>query len=87
MKRSFRHISVILILVMITGALAACGGKSSNYGLNPKNPVTVTLWYVANDKRSEAYEKMIKEFNETEGVTRVRASSVPCRMRSQTYCG
>ena len=70
MKRSFRHISLILIFIMITGALAACGGKSSNYGLNPNDPVTVTLWYVASDKRSSAYEEMINEFNETEGKVR-----------------
>ena len=62
-------ISLILILC-IMGALTACGGKGSNYGLDKDRPREISIWYTFNSKRSAALEKMIEEFNSTEGKDR-----------------
>lgn len=69
-KRSIcRIVLSFILLYVISGALTACG-KGSDLALDKKNPKEITVWYTFSDKRAAAFEKMINEFNEGEGLER-----------------
>ncbi len=68
--KMLRRISVLLICTVIISALTGCGSKNYSYGLSPDDPVEVVIWLTGSEKRSGAYEEMIKLFNETEGKNR-----------------
>ena len=69
-NKLFRIMLSIILIFGILGALTACGGKGSNYGLDKKHPVEVSIWYSCGSKRAAAFEKMIKIFNDGEGKER-----------------
>ncbi len=54
----------ILITAFIVVGLTGC----SNSPLDPKNPVTVTLWHYYHGVQQTALDEMIKEFNTTVGL-------------------
>lgn len=49
-------------------ALCAAGCAKSEHGLNPANPVTVTVWHYYNSAQKNAFDAMVDEFNETVGL-------------------
>ena len=53
-----------LLIVLLTTMLAACGKQDV---LDPRNPVTVTLWHPYVQQMKNSIELLIEEFNETEG--------------------
>lgn len=75
MKRCI-SIALILMLVILTGC-------ESKHGLNPKKPVTLTMWHNFGGQMKETMDRMVDEFNETVGaekgiilnVTSITASS------------
>lgn len=63
MKKS---ISVLLLAVLICSALlSGCSGK--NHGLNPNNPVTLTMWHNFGGEMQHTMDELIDEFNSTVG--------------------
>lgn len=60
-----KGIAVMLSLVLVLG-LAGCSGNKS--ALNPKKPVTVTVWNYYNGDQLTAFEDLVEEFNSTVGI-------------------
>lgn len=58
-----RVISIVLILMF--AVLTGCQNK---HGLNPKKPVTLTMWHNFGGQMKETMDRMVDEFNETVGV-------------------
>ncbi len=48
--------------------LSGCGEKSPESCLNPKSPVTVTVWHYYNGVQQTMFNEMVSEFNETVGI-------------------
>ena len=59
-------ISMIVSFCLMAALLGGCGGKK-NYGLDPKNPTTITIWHYYNGVQQENFDNMILEFNQTVG--------------------
>lgn len=57
---------IVLIAVLVTSVvlLSACGQKS---GLDPKNPVTLTLWHNFGGQMQATMDTQVREFNATLG--------------------
>ena len=64
MKSSGKRIRSICILTVLTFVLAGCGGRSP---LDPKNPVTLTVWHYYNGSQQSAFDALVEEFNDTAG--------------------
>ena len=60
-------VCLILISVILAGTLSGCSGKDP---LDPKNPVTLTLWHPYGYHMKTVFEALITEFNETVGEHR-----------------
>lgn len=63
-KKTF---ALILGVLMLTNLLTACGG---NAGLNPKKPLTITLWHNYGGQMQQTIDELIDEFNMTVGRER-----------------
>lgn len=64
MKYSGNFIKSICILTSLAFILAGCGG---NGPLDPKNPVTLTVWHYYNGSQQSAFDALVEEFNDTAG--------------------
>ncbi len=63
-----RLISLVVLLVVMVTVLAGCSSDSkTSIKLDPKNPVTVSVWHYYNGATMNALNDLIKEFNETVG--------------------
>lgn len=56
---------MILLICMLFSACSKNVNKE--YGLNPKSPVTITVWHYYNGAQKTAFDNLVKEFNETIG--------------------
>ena len=66
MKELFGTVSK-LSLLCLAGAmlvLAGCGDRSP---LDPKDPVSLTVWHYYNGSQQAAFDALVEEFNDTEG--------------------
>ena len=59
-----RILVCLLITAMLFGFQTGC---SSDHGLDPKEPVTLTLWHNYGGQMKETMDSMVDEFNETVG--------------------
>ncbi len=64
MKNSGKVIKTVCISIALASALSGCGKGSP---LDPKNPVTLTVWHYYNGSQQSAFDELVKEFNDTEG--------------------
>ncbi len=64
MKYSGKITKSICILITLAFILPGCGSKGP---LDPKNPVTLTVWHYYNGSQQSAFDALVKEFNDTEG--------------------
>lgn len=65
MKRMQKGIGCGLAVCLL---LSGCGkAKEEESPLNPKEPVTVTIWHYYNGPQLKAFDKLVQEFNETIG--------------------
>lgn len=60
-----RGISISIALILLMGIIAGCENK---HGLNPKEPVTLTMWHNFGGQMKETMDGMVDEFNETVGA-------------------
>ena len=61
-----KKIAALLVACLLLGG---CSQQDPNEkALNPKNPVTLTLWHYYNGIQKTALDKMIEEFNNTVGT-------------------
>ena len=58
-KRYFICFAAVLVFI-----LAGCGSKSP---LDPKNPVSLTVWHYYNGSQQAAFDSLVEEFNDTVG--------------------
>ena len=64
MKNILMSLLVALLVMSAAVLLTSCGSKSV---LDPRNPVTVTLWHPYVQQMKSSIESLIEDFNETEG--------------------
>ena len=62
-----RRLSLCALAAALALGLAGCGEKSL---LNPKDPVSLTVWHYYNGAQQEAFDALVEEFNETVGRER-----------------
>ena len=59
------------VLACVLTAAAAVTGNAEDYDsngiLDPKDPVTLTIWHYYNGAHQAAFEKLVEEFNNTVG--------------------
>lgn len=70
MKCAKRAAALILAFSLALPTLAGCSsqGAGQAVSLNPKSPVTITLWHYYNGAQKVAFDQMVAEFNDTVGV-------------------
>ena len=59
-------IAAVLIATAMLPFVAGCSGEPVK--LDPKNPITITVWHYYNGAILNAFEESLKEFNETVGL-------------------
>lgn len=57
-------VCVLCLTVVLTFSLAGCSHKSP---LDPKNPVSLTVWHYYNGAQQSAFDTLVDEFNDTVG--------------------
>lgn len=62
-------VTMVSVLCLTTTMLFGCGNSNSGkkYGLDPKEPTTVTIWHYYNGVQQENFDNAVIEFNETVG--------------------
>ena len=63
-ERSIRKLGLIGLTAALIFNLAGCGNKSP---LDPKNPVSLTVWHYYNGSQQAAFDALVEEFNDTVG--------------------
>jgi multiple sugar transport system substrate-binding protein len=58
---------LICLAAMLASALSGCGSKSL---LDPKNPVSLTIWHYYNGSQQAAFDALVEDFNDTVGRER-----------------
>ena len=66
----------IILLCLAVLALTGCGSKTP---LNPKDPVSLTVWHYYNGSQQAAFDALVEEFNNTVG----REKGIQVHGRSQ----
>lgn len=64
MKRFF---ALMLTALLLSASLVGCSDKST---LDPKDPVTLTMWHVYGEQADSPMNRLIEEFNSTVGKER-----------------
>ena len=59
-----KKIYLACLIAAIALALAGCGSRSP---LDPKNPVSLTVWHYYNGSQQAAFDALVEEFNDTVG--------------------
>lgn len=68
MKKTFRIVKLTLVCVLCASILLAVSGCGTKSALNPKSPVTVTVWNYYNGNQLAAFDTLVDEFNNTTGL-------------------
>lgn len=63
-KKSLQKIALMCLSAVLIFSLAGCGNSSP---LDPKNPVSLTVWHYYNGSQQAAFDALVEEFNETVG--------------------
>ncbi len=59
----------LIITSMIVLLLTGCSlKKEDNYKLDPENPTSIQIWHYYNGQQKMAFDKLVKEFNDTVGA-------------------
>lgn len=63
--------AVVSALCITAGMFSGCGDSEKKsgkkYGLDPKEPVNITIWHYYNGVQQENFDNAVREFNETVG--------------------
>ncbi len=66
--KKFKATCLGLSLLLAASSLCGCSEKeSSDQLLDPKNPVTVTVWHYYNGVQQTTFDEMVNDFNDTVG--------------------
>ena len=69
MKTAKKLIALILTAVMLICSLSGCGSDAVKVKLDPANPTVITIWHYYNGAVMTAFDQLMKDFNDTVGVT------------------
>lgn len=61
------HKTILALFLAVVLLIASCGCAGGDKVLDPKNPVTVTVWHYYNGAIMNAFDAMVEEFNEKVG--------------------
>ena len=64
MSGAARRCTLACLAAVMALSLAGCGSKSP---LDPKNPVSLTVWHYYNGSQQAAFDALVEEFNDTVG--------------------
>ena len=67
---SLRRTAALVLTVALILSLSACTEEDTGIKLDPKAPVTVTIWHYYNGAIMNAFDAQVKVFNETVGLER-----------------
>lgn len=67
MRSAARRLSLVCLTAAMALSLAGCGNKSP---LDPKDPVSLTVWHYYNGSQQAAFDALVEEFNDTVGRER-----------------
>lgn len=71
MKIKSKVLSAALAGAMAVTMLAGCAGSQGSSvketKLDPNNPISITVWHYYNGAQQAAFDKLVSEFNQTEG--------------------
>lgn len=64
------QVSSVIMAAILAVSASGCGAKggSASSELDPKNPVTVTIWNYYNGDQLTAFEQLVEDFNSTVGT-------------------
>ncbi len=60
----------IVLLLITLGMLVLASGCAEKTTLDPKNPVTLTMWHVYGEQADSPMNRLVEEFNQTTGKER-----------------
>ena len=63
-RNFIKKLCAVCLAVLLLSGLAGCGSKSP---LDPKDPVTLTIWHYYNGAQQQAFDSLVEEFNGTFG--------------------
>lgn len=63
-----KRIAIFPLILTLLLTLPACGEKHGADLLDPKSPVTVTVWHYYNGVQQTQFDEMVRNFNETTGA-------------------
>ena len=63
-RGAWKQGSRFCLALLLLFSLAGCGSKSP---LDPKNPVSLTVWHYYNGSQQAAFDALVEEFNDTVG--------------------
>lgn len=65
-----KKIVALVTLILLVFGMTACKANETADLLNPDKPIVVTIWHYYNGSTKEAFDSLIREFNETIGMER-----------------
>lgn len=63
-RSAVRRFCTVVLMAALAVSLAGCGRKTP---LDPKNPVSLTIWHYYNGSQQVAFDSLVEEFNDTVG--------------------
>jgi ABC-type sugar transport system, periplasmic component len=68
MKHSTKVLTLMLAAILISLALFGCAPAAPGAKLDPNNPTAITVWHYYNGAVMNAFDQLVKEFNESVGL-------------------
>ena len=62
-----KKMGIFCLAVVMALGLSGCGDKGP---LDPKDPVSLTVWHYYNGSQQAAFDALVEEFNDTAGRER-----------------
>lgn len=62
-----KRIKILMMSLAVFSFMVLQGCSSSDHGLDPDNPVTLTLWHYYTGSQKQSLDKLVEEFNVSEG--------------------
>lgn len=57
-----------LMLLVLLMSFSGCSSSNEKYGLDTKNPITLTVWHYYNGPLKTSFDSMVEDFNNTVGL-------------------
>lgn len=64
MRSAAKRLCLVCLAALLPAALAGCASRSP---LDPKDPVSLTVWHYYNGSQQAAFDALVEEFNDTQG--------------------